>query len=69
MKVADIEEAVRVAVGMLAVLLRSAEEVSAPPDTRYPSTDRAMAFANRHRGAAKRMAHEIDALIAKAAIA
>lgn len=69
MRVDDIKAAVRVAVEMLAVLLGSAEEVSAPPDARYPNAHRAMAFANRHRGAAKRMAHEIDALIAKAASA
>ncbi len=64
MRVDDIEAAVRVAAEMLAVLVGSAEEVSAPPDARYPNAHRAMAFANRHRGAAKRMAHEIDALIA-----
>ncbi len=64
MRLDDIEAAVRVAVEMLAVLVGSAEEVSAPPDARYPNAHRAMAFANRHRGAAKRMAHEIDALIA-----
>ncbi|MEI7465515.1 MAG: hypothetical protein WCJ87_09220 [Burkholderiales bacterium] len=64
MRVADIEAAVRVAMEMLAVLVGSAEEVSTPPDARYPSADCALAFAKRHRGAARRMAHEISALTA-----
>ena len=66
MRVADIEAAVRVAIEMLATAGRDERNASTPQEARYPSADRALAFASRHRGAARRMAQQIDALIATA---
>ena len=63
MRVGDIDAAVRVAVEMLATSERSDRDAATPREVRYPSADRALAFASRHRGAARRMAQQIDALI------
>ncbi|OYU00630.1 MAG: 3-deoxy-D-manno-octulosonic acid transferase [Burkholderiales bacterium PBB1] len=63
MRVDDIEAAVRVAMAMLAQ--GGCEEPGAAPSSKAtcPRADRALAFASRHRGAAQRMAHQIDGLI------
>jgi 3-deoxy-D-manno-octulosonic-acid transferase len=67
MRVDDIEAAVRVAVEMLATSGRDERSSPIPTDPLYPSAYRALAFANRHRGAAERMAQQINALIVSAA--
>jgi 3-deoxy-D-manno-octulosonic-acid transferase len=64
-RVADIDEAVRVAVEMASksVGLAAPDASRASPET-PPSPQRALEFAARHRGAAERMAQQINALIA-----
>lgn len=64
-RVADIDEAVWLAIGMVAAstaIEPPRSEASSSPDG-PPSSQRALAFAARHRGAARRMADSIDALI------
>ena len=58
-RVADIDEAVQVAVGMAS---EPAGDAGRSPDAR-PSPQRALEFAARHRGAAERMARQISALL------
>ena len=64
-RVADIDEAVRIAVGSVCA---SSGTSAVTPAERWPAAalgpQRAFAFAARHRGAAERMAGQIDALIA-----
>ena len=67
MRVMGVEVAVRVAMEMLATAGQDQRYASTPPEAAYPSADRALAFASRHRGAAQRMAQRIDALIAAVA--
>ena len=67
MRVADIEAAVRVAVEVLATPGQDDRKASTPANASFPSADRALAFASRHRGAARRMAQQVDALIAATA--
>ncbi len=62
MRVVDIEAAVRLAVGMLVPSIAESTISSNRLDTALPSADRALAFAARHRGAAQRMAWQIDRL-------
>lgn len=61
-RVADLDEAVRIAIAM------AEAGTDAPPSTdrssgRAPSSQQALVFAARHRGAAQRMARQIDALL------
>ena len=62
MRVGDVEEAVRVAVEMLTTARRDKRNASMSTTAPYPSADRALAFASRHRGAAQCMAQQIDVL-------
>ena len=66
MRVDDIEEAVRVASEMLVTSGRNERNTSNLRESTHPSADRALAFAERHRGAAQHMAQQIDELIAAA---
>ena len=66
MRVADIDVAVRVAMEMLVPSTQDQRNAATAPEAAYPSADRALAFAGRHRGAAKRMAQQIVGLNASA---
>lgn len=66
MQVDNIDAAVRVAVEMLAPARQEEPSASASAEAAHPRADRALAFANRHRGAAHRMALRIDGLIGAA---
>ncbi len=66
MRVVDIEAAVRVASEMLVTSGRNERNTSKLRESTYPSADHALTFASRNRGAAKRMAQQIDAFIAAA---
>ena len=63
MRVDDISDAVRVSAEMLAAAGPVAGSASMAPEA-YPSAERALAFARRHRGAALRMAQWIEGLMA-----
>jgi 3-deoxy-D-manno-octulosonic-acid transferase len=67
MRVDDIEEGVRMAVEMLAPTIAEGASSSNRLDLGLPSAYCALAFAARHRGAAQRMAWQIDALTESAA--
>lgn len=63
MRVDHIDMAVRVAVEMLMPTIADGENSSNRFDVALPSTGNALVFAARHRGAAQRMALQIDGLI------
>ena len=63
MRVADIGAAVRLSNEMLATSGQDESNPSTPSEAPHPNAVRAVSFASRHRGAAKRMAQQIDALI------
>ncbi len=67
MRVVDIEQAVRLAMEMLAPPGQDQRNASTVPEEAHPNADRALGFASRHRGAAQRMAQQIDALIGASA--
>ena len=66
MRVDDIDSAVRVAVKMLMPKIAEDDNTSNRVDAGAPSADCTLAFAARHRGAAQRMALQIDRLKASA---